>query len=218
MATKKRIWQPGASYHITNRGNRKEDIFLEEFDYFVYLSLIKNTLLFYEEYNYKLVSYCLMKNHVHLLIKTQKQDPSSFMRRLNSMYARYFNNKYECVGHLFQGRYYSNIITSVSELLEVSRYIHLNPVRAKITDLPEKYRWSSYTNILEKGSNIDNIKYYKRRKRERLEVATEEILDLLDIYSLVEDNCIKNIKSRVQKEIKDSKDKYREYVESKIIE
>lgn len=238
MVTKRRIWIPGASYHITNRGNRREDIFLEEVDYYIYISLIKNTLKFYEDYNYKLISYCLMKNHVHILLKTDKYDPSHFMRRLSSMYAKYFNNKYECIGHLFQGRYYSNTITSVIELLEVSRYIHLNPVRANITKLPEEYRWSSYNKILEdidikedqinkvgsvavgNNTNISDInncrKNREKKQKNKLDVASEEILGLLDIYLLVEENDMKNIKLRVEKKMNSAKDKYKFYVESKI--
>lgn len=220
LVTKRRIWIPGASYHITNRGNHKEDIFLEEVDYYIYLSLIKNTLHFYKEYNYKLISYCLMKNHVHMLLKTDKYDPSYFMRRLSSMYAKYFNNKYECVGHLFQERYYSNTITSVIELLEVSRYIHLNPVRANITKLPEEYRWSSYNRILDDIDARANIKDYKNNKSKRnkykIDVASEEIIELLDIYLLVEENSIQNIKTRVERKIQNSKEKYKQYVESKI--
>lgn len=137
MVTKKRPWFPGACYHITNRGNNKQKIFLDDDDYKMYMYFVKDTLKFYEELNFKLISYCLMPNHIHLLLKTDSQDPAVFMRRLNSLYAKYFNNKYEYVGHLFQGRYFSNIITSDYELLEVSKYIHLNPVKANIVKLPE---------------------------------------------------------------------------------
>ena len=141
MASPKRPWVSGAIYHITNRGNRQEIIFRENIDYIVYLGILKETLKFYENDNYKLISYCLMSNHVHLLLKTGRKDPSFFMRRVNSMYARYFNSKYQYIGHLFQGRYFSNLINNVIELLEVSRYIHLNPVRAKMVDSPEKYMY-----------------------------------------------------------------------------
>ena len=189
----------GASYHITNRGNHQEKIFLQESDYCVYLSILKDTLKFYEEFNYKLISYCLMTNHVHLLIKTDKRDPSNFMRRINSMYAKYFNKKYEVTGHLFQGRYYSNLITNISELLEVSRYIHLNPVRAQITKGPEEYKWSSYNKIVNNKVNDDIRTSILNEKNDfgivGLSIAAEEILDLLDIYSLVEDNSIKKIRA-----------------------
>ena len=94
MASPKRPWVAGAIYHITNRGNRQEIIFRENIDYIVYLGILKETLKFYQDDNYKLISYCLMSNHVHLLLKTGTKEPSFFMRRINSMYARYFNSKY----------------------------------------------------------------------------------------------------------------------------
>ena len=94
MASPKRPWVAGAIYHITNRGNHQEIIFRESIDYIVYLGILKETLKFYEDDSYKLISYCLMSNHVHLLLKTGKKDPSFFTRRVNSMYARYFNTKY----------------------------------------------------------------------------------------------------------------------------
>lgn len=209
MATKSRVWMPGGSYHITSRGNRKEPIFLEEYDYYVYLSTLKNNLQFYKDDGYKIISYCLMANHVHLLLKTDKKDPSFFMRRLNSMYARYFNDKYIYEGHLLQERYYSNTITSVIELLEVSRYIHLNPVRAKITKRPEEYRFSSYNKIVNKLENGST---------NEMSIAAEEILDLLDIYFIVKDNNIENIRHGVRENIISSKEKYRQYVEEKIEE
>lgn len=207
MTTRRRVWIEGASYHITNRGNRKEIIFREEYDFYVYIAILKNTLKFYEEYNYKVVAYCLMTNHVHLLIKTEKQDPSTFMRRLNSMYAKYFNDKYEYEGHLFQGRYYSNIITSIIEMLEVSRYIHLNPVKAKIVRMPEEYKWSSYNKTI--GSENDRV-------IKELNIFDGEILDLFEIYSLVEEKSIKNIATSLKKKIYGAREKYRYYVESKI--
>lgn len=210
MATKCRVWLPGGSYHITIRGNRKEAIFLEEYDYYVYLSTLKNNLQFYKEDGYKIISYCLMTNHVHLLLKTDKKDPSFFMRRLNSMYARYFNDKYVYEGHLLQERYYSNTITSVIELLEVSRYIHLNPVRAKITKKPEEYRFSSYNRMINKNTEYES--------KSEISISAEEILDLLDIYLIVKDNNIENIRNGVRDNIKSAKDKYRQYVEEKIEE
>ncbi len=91
-----------------------------------------------------------MSNHVHLLLKCNKKEPGHFMRMINSKYTRYFNIKYDYVGHLFQGRYHAEPITNINQLLETSRYIHLNPVRAKIVSIPEKYRWSSYKAYINK--------------------------------------------------------------------
>lgn len=216
MASPKRPWVSGAIYHITNRGNRQEIIFRENIDYIVYLGILKETLKFYENDNYKLISYCLMSNHVHLLLKTGRKDPSFFMRRVNSMYARYFNSKYQYMGHLFQGRYFSNLINNVIELLEVSRYIHLNPVRAKMVDSPEKYMWSSYNKIVLDKDKFKNLDLNSRKLMLDMCIDENEILDLLNIYSIVEENNKKDLEYKVKNMMKESKIKYKKYVESKV--
>lgn len=216
MASPKRPWVSGAIYHITNRGNRQEIIFRENIDYIVYLGILKETLKFYENDNYKLISYCLMSNHVHLLLKTGRKDPSFFMRRVNSMYARYFNSKYQYIGHLFQGRYFSNLINNVIELLEVSRYIHLNPVRAKMVDSPEKYMWSSYNKIVLDKDKFKDLDLNSRKLMLDMCIDENEILDLLNIYSIVEENNKKDLEYKVKNMMKESKIKYKKYVESKV--
>ena len=181
MPSKFRVWYPKATYHIITRGNNKQKIFNEEIDYNVYLNLVNNTLQYYKEENYEVLSYCLMPNHVHLLIKTDTKAISFFMRRLNSMYAIYFNNKYNNVGHLFQDKFYDNLITNDIEMLVVSRYIHLNPVKAKMVEAPEEYKWSSYKEILKNGK----CKFS----------SSELILDCLMIYrSLKKENIINEYK------------------------
>lgn len=199
MATKKRVWFPGAIYHIVCRGNHQEIIFREEIDFVIYLGILKNNLKFYDKYDYKLICYCLMSNHVHLLIKTENQDLSFFMRRLNSMYAKYFNDKYGYMGHLFQARYFDNLITNLGELLEVSRYIHLNPFKADIVKKPENYRWSSYNKILSRQDKENN----------KLYIHDSEILDIFDIYLIVQDGNKKQSTN-------DNRMKYRNYVEEKM--
>ena len=216
MASPKRPWVAGAIYHITNRGNRQEIIFRESIDYIVYLGILKETLKFYEDDNYKLISYCLMSNHVHLLLKTGRKDPSFFMRRVNSMYARYFNSKYQYIGHLFQGRYFSNLINNVIELLEVSRYIHLNPVRAKMVDSPEKYMWSSYNKIVLDKDKFKDLDLNSRKLMLDMCIDENEILDLLNIYSIIEENNKKDLEYKVKNMMKESKIKYKKYVESKV--
>ena len=216
MASLKRPWVSGAIYHITNRGNRQEIIFRESIDYIVYLGILKETLKFYENDNYKLISYCLMSNHVHLLLKTGTKDPSFFMRRINSMYARYFNSKYQYIGHLFQGRYFSNLINNVIELLEVSRYIHLNPVRAKMVDSPEKYMWSSYNKIILDKDKFKDLDLNSRKLMLDMCIEESEILDLLNIYSIIEENNKKDLEYKVKNMMEESKIKYKKYVESKV--
>lgn len=156
MPTPKIIWQEGAIYHITTRGNHKEAIFKDEDDFEAYLEHIDENLRYYSHLNYELIAYCLMSNHVHLMIKTEKEPLTSIMRRLNSKYTKYFNKKYDYVGHLFQGRYFAEIINNREHLLDVSRYIHLNPVKAKIVSNPKDYKWSSYSRFVETYDNRNN--------------------------------------------------------------
>ena len=138
------------------------------------------------------------------------------MRRVNSMYARYFNSKYQYIGHLFQGRYFSNLINNVIELLEVSRYIHLNPVRAKMVDSPEKYMWSSYNKIVLDKDKFKDLDLNSRKLMLDMCIDENEILDLLNIYSIVEENNKKDLEYKVKNMMKESKIKYKKYVESKV--
>ena len=146
--TKKRIWFPGARYHIMSRGNRKEKIFLEVADYKYYLALLEKA---WRQYDFKLYGYCLMPNHLHLQVKCGETKTGEFMHFINANYARYFNRKYDLVGHVFQGRYKSRWIQGFGYDLRVSRYIHLNPVEGGLVPAPENYRWSSYYAYLDYG-------------------------------------------------------------------
>lgn len=141
IARKRRLWYPGAIYHVVARGNRQEAIFKQKEDYLIYLKFLEQIN---EKYPFKLYSYCLMGNHIHLQIKTLDNEIWKIMKGINWQYSMYFNEKYDLSGHLFQGRYYSEIIDTESYLLQTSKYIHLNPVKAGIVDKPIQYPWSSY--------------------------------------------------------------------------
>ena len=141
MPRKPRVWYPGAVYHITSRGNRRSDIFLDDKDRLRYLRYLEETK---QRYFFELHSYCLMTNHVHLLLETKQHPISPIMQKLNSRYAMSFNKRYNREGHLFQGRYHSVLVESVEQFTATSRYIHLNPVRANIVKKPDEYKWSSY--------------------------------------------------------------------------
>ncbi len=146
---------PGGIYHVTTRGNNKQDIFLEEKDYEKYLALLRKAK---DTYGFKLYLYVLMTNHVHLLIRTSMDEEKSIaliMQSLNSTHTKYFNLKYQRVGHLFQGRYFGELIKSDSHLLELTRYIHLNPVRANFVSKPQDYLYSSY--LIYAGLKDDKI-------------------------------------------------------------
>ncbi|WP_188652895.1 REP-associated tyrosine transposase [Pontibacillus salipaludis] len=141
MGRNNRTWHPGAMYHITARGNRKQKVFRDERDlkqYMRYVAVAK------ESYPFHLYAYCLMNNHVHLLIELIDVPPGVIMQSIQSRYARYFNDRHDVSGHLFQGRYRAEFIDSIFYFLFCSRYIHRNPVEANLVSSPEDYRWSSY--------------------------------------------------------------------------
>ena len=123
-----------------------------------------------------------MTNHIHLQIETKSVHIKKLMCRINTFYAKYFNNKYDYHGHLFQGRYGSQIIDSDSYILEASRYISLNPVRANIVEKPEDYEWSSYSMLIgkkkEKLIKSDRILSYfiQSRKRELYRMYVESAI------------------------------------------
>jgi len=150
MARKPRIHFPGALYHVITRGNRRQGIFLDEKDlqrFLTYLSDCKN------RFSFRLYAYSLMKNHLHLLIEVGEIPLSRIMQTLLFGYAGYFNRRYGEVGHLFQGRYKAILCEKDTYLLELVRYIHLNPVRAKIVKKPEDYTWTGHLTYLGKGTD-----------------------------------------------------------------
>jgi putative transposase len=141
MARPLRVAFPGAFYHITARGNERRKIFLSHADYSKFLSYLTDAI---DKYGVILHAFVLMGNHYHLLVETPQANISSFAHTLNSAYTTYFNIKRKRAGHLFQGRYKSILIEKDPYLLELSRYLHLNPVRAGIVEKPEDYPYSSY--------------------------------------------------------------------------
>lgn len=167
---KLREWYPNAVYHITSRGNRRNDIFRDNEDYQVYITILKESIEFLHN-QYEIICYCLMTNHVHLQVQTKEKHIKYLMMRVNRFYAKYFNNKYNYVGHLFQARYGSELIEEDRYVLEVSRYIHLNPVRANMIKKPEDYKWSSYCMYIgnEKEEFVCSnriLSYFKDNNRE----------------------------------------------------
>ncbi len=141
-----RIQLENCLYHLYNRGNNKGIIFPGFSDYEKFLSYLTVTK---RKYQFYLYAYALMPNHYHLLIETSLPNIASAMQYLITSYAMYHNTKYKKNGHLFQGRYKSIIVDRESYFLELTRYIHLNPVRAKLIQTPLKYKWSSYREYVE---------------------------------------------------------------------
>ncbi|MFH1404880.1 MAG: transposase [Patescibacteria group bacterium] len=141
MARPIRIEYPGALYHVVSRGNAYKNIYKDDKDRQKFLNWIEDAV---EMHNLICHAYCLMGNHYHLLIETPDANLSKAMRDINGNYTQWFNAKHKTVGHLFQGRYKSYLIEKEIYLLEVSRYIVLNPIRAGLVNHPEQWRWSSY--------------------------------------------------------------------------
>jgi putative transposase len=154
MARKPRIEYPGAFFHIIVRGNNRENVFRDGADYVHYLEKF-----FYlcQEGDITVYAYCLMPNHIHLLLEIGKGSLSKVLQRFHTWYTQYFNRRYDRVGHLFQGRYKAIVCNKDAYLLELVRYIHLNPVRAGLVDSPEDYAWSSHRIFLgiDKSEAID---------------------------------------------------------------
>jgi len=141
MARPLRLEFSGAIYHITSRGNAREQVFLDEVDRKIFLSIIVDTV---KRYNFIFHAYCLMENHYHLLVETPDPNLSLGMRQLNGVYTQAFNRRHQRVGHIFQGRYKSILVEKGPHLLELCRYIVLNPVKAGMVKRPEQWLWSSY--------------------------------------------------------------------------
>jgi len=145
MARPLRLEFAGALYHITSRGDRQEDIYEDDDDRKTFLFVLESVC---ETYNWVCHAYCLMSNHYHLLIETPDANLSRGMRQLNGVYTQAFNRAHGRVGHVFQGRYKAIMVEKENYLLELSRYIVLNPVRAGMVTSPGDWQWSSYRAIV----------------------------------------------------------------------
>jgi putative transposase len=142
MPRRTRNYIPGFPYHIVQRGNNREACFIESENYQYYLELWRQLS---KRYGVKVHAYCLMTNHIHILVTPEsKRSISDTMKVVGSRYAQYINLKYRRTGTLWEGRHRSSLVQSERYLLSCYRYIELNPVRAGMVSRPEEYRWSSY--------------------------------------------------------------------------
>jgi REP element-mobilizing transposase RayT len=139
MARRPRLFAAGVLYHVIVRGNQRRKTFTAESDYRGYIERLAR---YRKKYDYVLHAYCLMPNHVHLLVESSEQPLAKFMQGLQQSYSQYFNKRHGKSGHVFEGRYKAIICQKDPYLLELIRYIHLNPVRAGIVKSPERYRYS----------------------------------------------------------------------------
>ena len=145
MARPLRIIFPGAFYHITSRGNEQRVIFKSQRDRKKFFSYLESAT---QRYDALIHAYCLMDNHYHLLLETPSGNLPQIMQHINGAYTTYFNVKRKRSGHLLHGRYKAILVDMDIYAKELSRYIHLNPVRAKMVDKPEQYQWSSYLDYI----------------------------------------------------------------------
>jgi len=141
MARPLRIEYPYAVYHITSRGNAQQDIFVDDGDRAVFLEVLTKSI---DRFNWLCHAFCLMGNHYHLLIETVDPTLARGMRHLNGVYTQTFNRRHKRSGHLLQGRYKAILVEKDSHLLELARYVALNPVRAGMVPSCKDWRWSSY--------------------------------------------------------------------------
>ena len=141
MARPLRIQFEGAVYHVTSRGNAGNPIFISDDDRVLFFKILGETV---ERFGWICHAYCLMPNHFHLLIETPQANLSRGMRYLNGVYTQAFNRSRKRGGHIFQGRFKAVLVEKESHLLEVARYIVLNPVRAQLAAHPRMWKWSSY--------------------------------------------------------------------------
>jgi len=141
MSRPLRIEYAEAVYHVTSRGNARKSIFRDDKDRWMLLDILEEVN---DRYHWFCHAYCLMNNHYHLVIETPDGNLSKGMRQLNGIYTMRFNRRHGSVGHVFQGRYKAILVQKESHLLEVCRYVVLNPLRAKAVEIPERWRWSSY--------------------------------------------------------------------------
>ena len=136
-----RIEYPGALYHVTSRGNRRAPIYFNDSDRYLWLDVLAQVC---ERFHFVVHAFCQMTDHYHIMIETVEGNLAQGMRQLNGVYSQKLNRRHAQVGHAFQGRYKAILVQKESYLLELARYIVLNPVRAGITESPQQWPWSSY--------------------------------------------------------------------------
>ncbi|MFQ5721871.1 MAG: helix-turn-helix domain-containing protein, partial [Candidatus Aminicenantales bacterium] len=228
MARPLRLCFENAVYHITARGNRRDNIFYSNRDKKSFLERMNET---YEKYSFICYAYCLMDNHYHLFIKTLFANLSDGIHYLNASYANWFRVKYKLVGSIFQGRYKSILVDEQSYALVLSVYIHLNPIRAGIVKEIDEYRWSSFLDYIgarkatvkrldtsfilsQFGGNLDQA---QKRYKEFVLNSTEIENPLKDSFKGIavgSDDFIDKIKERVKSIGKDREIKETKFIES----
>ncbi|MCP4991239.1 MAG: transposase [Colwellia sp.] len=162
MARPLRIEFDGAFYHVTSRGNARQNIYLNGSDYLLFLDTLTDVC---KRYNWLIHAYCLMTNHYHLVVETPEGNLSLGMRQLNGVYTQRFNRKHGRVGHIFQGRFKSVLVDSDSYYITLIRYVIQNPLRANMVKQVGDYSWCSYNSIIGKCQAADWLQVDSLLKR-----------------------------------------------------
>lgn len=187
-------------YHIIQRGNERKNIFLSEEDKLKFLEIIERMK---SKYNFLIYAFCLMDNHVHLLIDDNGNDISQILKSINISYAYYFNRIHRRCGHLFQDRFKSELVDDERYFLEVSRYIHNNPVKAGIVDNPFDYKWSSSSSYTGRTKNISDFIDTKKilscfsddlniAKKEYIQFVENKVDEEVEVMDIEDDDLFEN--------------------------
>jgi REP element-mobilizing transposase RayT len=206
-----RIQFPGALYHVTSRGNDRADIFLDDADRHAFLAVLDAVC---QRMHWLCYAYCLMTNHYHLVIETPDGNLAAGMRQLNGVYTQRFNRRHDRVGHVFQGRYKAILVDRDAYLLELSRYVVLNPVRAGMVDAAGEWPWSSYRatagqapapSSLAQGWLLSQFGRTTREAHQRYEQFVQDGLDQKSIWQglrrqiyLGDDRFVDQMQTRLQ--------------------
>ena len=212
MARPLRLEYKGALYHVTSRGDRREDIFEDDDDRLQWLDNLGKVC---SRFNWRIHAYCLMDNHYHLVLETPDANLSKGMRQLNGVYTQYFNRRHNRVGHVFQGRFKAILVDKEAYLLELSRYVVLNPVRARMVKNINKWPWSSYLSMTGKHTSpewletdwlLSHFSKQRKRAREKYINFVREGIGLLSIWTdlkkqvyLGDDKFINKLQKKIDK-------------------
>lgn len=186
-------------YHVMLRGINRQSIFEEKEDYYRFLETLKKYKTISK---YEIFAYCLMSNHVHVLIKTENESLSSIIKRIAGSYVYWFNNKYYRDGHLFQDRFKSEVVESDEYLLTVIRYIHQNPVKAGMVDEICDYEYSSYSSYVDNMGIVDTKFIFSITSKEEFisfnnEPNTDNCLDVQDAQFRINDKDAKRLIKKI---------------------
>jgi len=229
MARKPRIEFEGAFYHVVTRGNQRQKIFRDERDYLKYLEILSH---YKRRYRFRLYSYVLMSNHLHLLLETAGTPLSKIQQGINQSYTMYFNRRHKTVGHLFQGRYKAILCDRDAYLISLVKYIHMNPLRAKMVEDLKEYRWSSHRYYADKGQNnglvdTDRVlrmfsedkttsrRFYRDFMGDAIPVKREDVYAAIDQRVLGDEVFLDSVMDKYDGEIKKEKKK-KEYTLGEI--